>query len=82
MCDTHKWVHATTTDSRGHGEPIGIELFQDEVEGVPNTAIYLRHEDGALYPARTVNQTVHPHHENVVLSWAARYPILHDHRSK
>lgn len=51
--EASEWKHTTTTNSRSHGEPVGIDLFDDEHPNM--VSIYQRFGDGTRFPARTVN---------------------------
>ena len=73
------WKHQTTTDSRAHGEPVGVSLYDDERPGF--TTIYLRFADGKEYPARDVNMSKPAHAESVIDAWQARGETI-DHRAK
>jgi hypothetical protein len=57
---------------------VGITLL-DESPGI--TGIYVRDENGGLWPARTVNRTPPEHHQRVCDSWLARPGIHQDRRS-
>ena len=66
--------HTTSKCSTSHGEPIGIDLFDDEFtdEFGPQTSIYLRHADGTRWPARSVSMCEAKHYQSVIGSWATR----------
>ena len=68
--DASEWKHTTTLDNRGHGEPVGVDLFDDEQNGF--VSIYQRFADGTRFPARTVNLSNAAHAEVVILAWMAR----------
>ena len=68
--DASEWKHTTTLDSRGHGDPVGVDLFDDEQTGF--VSIYQRFTDGTRFPARTVNLSNAAHAEVVILAWMAR----------
>ena len=74
--------HKTTDDSRSHGQPVGIDLFDDEVEGF--TSIYERFDNGLLYPARTVFMNSRKHAKSVLDAWRSKYGLstVKDHRTK
>ncbi len=76
-----QWEHTTTLDSKAHGEPVGIDLFDETCGGIPMTAIYERFANGFRFPARTVNMTVHPHAEDVISAWVRKHPDVRDYRA-
>jgi len=74
-----EWKHQTTKDSRRHGDPVGVDLFDDEQEGM--TTIYVRHADGTRYPARDVFMGKPEHAKSVLEAWQTRGPT-NDYRTK
>lgn len=72
------WKHTTTLDSGRHGEPVGIDLFDDEEPGM--VSIYVRHADGTRNPARSVNMTKEEHAANVLGAWSLKGTV-HDYRT-
>ena len=73
------WKHQTTNNSRAHGEPVGVDLFDDERDGF--TTIYVRHADGTRYPARDVAMSKPAHAKSVIEAWQTRGDT-HDYRTK
>ena len=65
----------TTLKSFPH-KVVGVTLV-DEEPGF--TGIYLRDEEGGLWPARTVNHDPPEHHRNVCEAWMSR-PGSHEDR--
>jgi len=58
---------------------VGITLL-DEKPGF--TGIYIRDENGGLWPARTVSHEPPEHHESVCGAWMAQYEDCQDKRAK
>jgi hypothetical protein len=52
MIATDHWKRATAKNSIGHGEQIGVDLFDDERPGV--VTVYKRMADGALVGCRDI----------------------------
>lgn len=65
--DAKYWKHTTTLDSRRHGEPVGIEFYDDERPGF--VSIYEIFADGTRFPCRTVNLENHEHAKSILDAW-------------
>ena len=68
-----EWKHSTTTCVLSHGDEVGVDLFDDEVEG--QVSIYLRFANGKRFPARTVEMSEVEHARRVLGGWAKRGPV-------
>lgn len=76
------WKHQTTDHPNKQGQPVGIDLFDDEHEGY--TTVYERFDDGTLFPARTVDMSKPKHAKSVLDAWRVKYGLatVRDHRTK
>ena len=70
------WKHATLASYPD--KIVGITLV-DEEPGM--TGIYVRDPSGGLWPARTVDRSIQPHHDEVVAAWLQR-PGQHEDRRR
>lgn len=67
--------HNTASGALHLSPVVGIDLFDDEADGISMTAIYRRFADGTRWFCRTVNMEVSGHADRVIGAWALRGPI-------
>jgi hypothetical protein len=78
MTDKQDWKHGKFFRPDNEDGPDAVAIFDDEDDSGCD-AIYLRFGQ-RFSPCRTVDRSIHPHWENVLLAWACRAP-LEDHRN-
>jgi len=79
--DPQKCQHTTAPTFLGYSQEIvGIDLFDEQVNGENQTVIYQRFADGKRWPARTVTRKNPEHYTSVIDAWSRRGTV-HDHRT-